>query len=119
MDVLNQHPARSNREDVLEPEADGFRNHKADKSAASTEALPVDKAQLLTLTAPEMTTLVGGLRVLGANADGSQHGVFTDQVGALTNGFFANLLHMNTVWTAKDIDAELFEGKDRKSGQPN
>ena len=103
---------------VLEPEADGFRNYKAGKSAASTEALLVDKAQLLTLTAPEMTALVGGLRVLGANADGSQHGVFTDRVGALTNDFFVNLLNMNTVWTPVGADAELFEGKDRKSGQP-
>ena len=102
---------------VLEPEADGFRNYKAGKSAASTEALLVDKAQLLTLTAPEMTALVGGLRVLGANADGSQHGVFTDRVGALTNAFFVNLLNMNTVWTPVDAEAEVFEGKDRKSGQ--
>ncbi len=102
---------------VLEPEADGFRNYKAGKSAASTEALLVDKAQLLTLTAPEMTALVGGLRVLGANADGSQHGVFTDRVGALTNAFFVNLLNMNTVWTPVDAEAEVFEGKDRQSGQ--
>ena len=102
---------------VMEPEADGFRNYKAGKSAASTEALLVDKAQLLTLTAPEMTALVGGLRVLGANADGSQHGVFTDKVGALTNDFFVNLLSMNTVWTPQGPDAEIFDGKDRKSGQ--
>lgn len=104
--------------EVLEPEADGFRNYKKGKSAASTEALLVDKAQLLTLTAPEMTALVGGMRVLGANFDGSKHGVFTDKVGVLSNVFFVNLLDMNTVWTAVDADAELFEGKDRKSGQP-
>ncbi|WP_137919753.1 catalase/peroxidase HPI [Hydrogenophaga sp. 2FB] len=103
--------------EVMEPEADGFRNYKKGKSAASTEALLVDKAQLLTLTAPEMTALVGGLRVLGANFDGSPHGVFTDKVGALSNDFFVNLLNMNTVWTAKDAEDELFEGKDRKSGQ--
>ena len=102
---------------VMEPEADGFRNYKAGKSAASTEALLVDKAQLLTLTAPEMTALVGGLRVLGANADGSRHGVLTDKVGALTNEFFVNLLGMGTVWTPVNPDAEIFEGKDRKSGQ--
>ncbi len=102
---------------VMEPEADGFRNYKAGKSAASTEALLVDKAQLLTLTAPEMTALVGGLRVLGANADGSKHGVFTDKAGALTNDFFVNLLSMNTVWTPVNDEAEVFEGKDRKSGQ--
>ncbi|MDR7096923.1 catalase/peroxidase HPI [Hydrogenophaga laconesensis] len=102
---------------VMEPEADGFRNYKAGKSAASTEALLVDKAQLLTLTAPEMTALVGGLRVLGANADGTRHGVFTDKVGALTNDFFVNLLSMGTVWTPVNADAEIFEGKDRKSGQ--
>jgi len=102
---------------VLEPEADGFRNYKKGRSAASTEALLVDKAQLLTLTAPEMTALVGGLRVLGANFDGGQNGVFTDKVGALSNDFFVNLLNMNTVWTPVDAEAELFEGKDRKSGQ--
>ena len=104
--------------DVLEPEADGFRNYKKGKSAASTEALLVDKAQLLTLTAPEMTALVGGMRVLGANFDGGKHGVFTDKTGVLSNAFFVNLLNMNTVWTAVGADAEVFEGKDRKSGQP-
>jgi catalase-peroxidase len=103
--------------EVLEPEADGFRNYKKGKSAASTEALLIDKAQLLTLTAPEMTALVGGLRVLGANFDGSRHGVFTDKVGALSNDFFVNLLNMDTVWTAADTDAEVFEGKDRMSDQ--
>ena len=103
---------------VLEPLADGFRNYKKGRIDATTEALLVDKAQLLTLTAPEMTALVGGLRVLGTNADGSRHGVFTDRVGVLSNDFFVNLLDMGTEWKAIDNDAELFEGKDRKSGQP-
>ncbi|WP_236581734.1 catalase/peroxidase HPI [Hydrogenophaga sp. BPS33] len=114
--------ARQDQTDVdsfepLEPEADGFRNYRNGKSSASTEALLVDKAQLLTLTAPEMTALVGGLRVLGANFDGGGNGVFTDKVGALSNDFFVNLLDMNTVWSTKGGDEELFEGKDRKSGQ--
>ncbi len=103
---------------VLEPLADGFRNYKKGRIDATTEALLVDKAQLLTLTAPEMTALVGGLRMLGTNADGSRHGVFTDQVGVLSNDFFVNLLDMGTEWKAIDSDAEFFEGKDRKSGQP-
>jgi catalase-peroxidase len=103
---------------VMEPLADGFRNYKKGRIDATTEALLVDKAQLLTLTAPEMTALVGGLRVLGTNADGSRHGVFTDRVGALSNDFFVNLLDMGTDWKAVDNEAELFEGKDRKSGQP-
>ncbi|MDU7820994.1 MAG: peroxidase family protein, partial [Klebsiella sp.] len=76
-----------------------------------------DKAQQLTLTAPEMTVLVGGLRVLGANFDGSRHGVFTDRVGVLSNDFFANLLDMGTVWKAADEHAALFIGRDRKSGE--
>ncbi|MNO92768.1 Catalase-peroxidase [compost metagenome] len=77
----------------------------------------VDKAQLLTLTAPELTVLIGGLRVLGANHDGSQHGVFTDKVGELSNDFFINLLDMGTQWKPLDSEAEVFEGKDFKSGQ--
>ncbi|MES2583489.1 MAG: catalase/peroxidase HPI [Pseudomonadota bacterium] len=103
---------------ALEPLADGFRNYKKPgKVSASTEALLIDKAQLLTLTAPELTALVGGLRVLGANADGSsKHGVFTDKVGVLSNAFFVNLLDMGTEWKAVDADAELFEGRDRKTG---
>lgn len=101
----------------LEPAADGFRNYKQCKSNVPTEALLIDKAQLLTLTAPELTVLVGGLRVLGANADGSKHGVFTRNVGVLSNDFFTNLLDMNTTWTAVDNDAETFEGKDRQTGQ--
>ena len=101
---------------TLEPLADGFRNYKNGKIGATTEALLIDRAQLLTLTAPELTALVGGLRVLGANYDGSQHGVFTDQVGVLSNVFFVNLLDMDTEWKAVDDEGELFEGRDRKSG---
>ena len=100
----------------LEPLADGFRNYSKAKSAAATEALLLDKAQLLTLTAPELTALVGGLRVLGANADGGKHGVFTDRVGTLSNDFFVNLLNMGTVWKAVDRESEVFEGRDRKTG---
>ena len=101
---------------ALEPLADGFRNYKKGPMGASTEALLLDKAQLLTLTAPEMTALVGGLRVLGTNADGSGHGVFTDKVGVLSNVFFVNLLDMSTVWKAVDGAGEVFEGQDRKTG---
>ncbi|GAB3494115.1 catalase/peroxidase HPI [Curvibacter fontanus] len=102
---------------VLEPLADGFRNYRSGPIGAPTEALLVDKAQLLGLTAPELTALVGGLRVLGANADGSKHGVFTDKVGALTTDFYVNLLDMGTEWKATDATAEVFEGRDRKSGK--
>ncbi|ANI89350.1 catalase/peroxidase HPI [Arachidicoccus ginsenosidimutans] len=102
----------------LEPFADGFRNYLKAKSTVSTEALLIDKAQLLTLSAPEMTVLVGGLRVLGANYDDSKNGVFTDKVGTLSNDFFVNLLDMNTVWKATDDSKELFEGSDRKTGAP-
>ncbi len=102
---------------LLEPLTDGFRNYSRGKIGASTEALLVDRAQLLTLTAPELTALVGGLRVLGANFDGSQHGVFTDKVGALSNDFFVNLLDMGTQWKALDAEAEVFEGQDRSSGK--
>jgi catalase-peroxidase len=102
---------------VLEPVADGFRNYKKGVIGAPTEALLVDKAQLLGLTAPEMTALVGGLRVLGTNADGSKHGVFTDKVGALSTDFFVNLLDMGTEWKAADAESEVFEGRDRKSGK--
>ncbi|MDS6631716.1 hypothetical protein QYS46_16685 [Klebsiella michiganensis] len=89
---------------------DGFRNYRRVGGGISTETLLIDKAQQLTLTAPEMTVLVGGLRVLGANFDGSRHGVFTDRVGVLSNDFFANLLDMGTVWKAADEHAELFIG---------
>ncbi|MBL0917360.1 MAG: catalase/peroxidase HPI [Hydrogenophaga sp.] len=101
---------------ALEPLADGFRNYKGNVGAP-TEAMLIDKAQLLTLTAPETTALVGGLRVLGANFDGGKHGVFTDKVGALSTDFFVNLLDMATVWTPTDASAEVFEGRDRQSGQ--
>ena len=102
---------------VLEPVADGFRNYQKTRYAVSTEELLVDKAQLLTLTAPEMTVLVGGLRALDANAGGSKHGVFTDRPGALTNDFFVNLLDMGTVWKATSDDKQEFEGRDRDSGE--
>ena len=102
---------------VLEPFADGFRNYQKGPSDVSAEELLVDKAQLLTLTAPEMTVLVGGMRVLGANHDGARHGVFTDRIGQLTTDFFVNLLDMGTVWTATSKAQDLFEGRDRKSGQ--
>jgi catalase-peroxidase len=102
---------------VLEPIADGFRNYIKGKYTLSTEALLVDKAQLLTLTAPEMTVLVGGMRVLKTTFGGSQHGVFTNRPEALTNDFFVNLLDMGTEWKAVSNDAELFEGRDRKTGE--
>ncbi|MFZ4287296.1 catalase/peroxidase HPI [Variovorax sp. HJSM1_2] len=102
--------------EVMEPFADGFRNYKKGPIGASTEALLIDRAQLLTLTAPELTALVGGLRVLGTNADGGKHGVFTDKVGTLSNDFFVNLLDMGTAWKAADAEAEVFEGRDRKTG---
>jgi catalase-peroxidase len=102
---------------VLEPFADGFRNYVKGKYTVSAEALLIDKAQLLTLTAPEMTVLVGGLRVLGANAGGAKHGVFTKKPEALTNDFFVNLLDMGTEWKAVSKDADVFEGRDRKTGK--
>ncbi len=101
---------------VLEPQADGFRNYLKKKFSVPTEALLIDKAQLLTLTAPELTVLVGGLRSLNANYDGSKHGVFTDKPGVLSNDFFVNLLTMDIVWQATDDTKELFEGKDSKTG---
>jgi catalase-peroxidase len=100
---------------VLEPKADGFRNYQKKKYAVSAEELLVDRAQLLTLTAPEMTVLVGGMRVLNANFGQSQHGVFTSRPGTLTNDFFVNLLNMDTEWKAT-ADEEVFEGYDRQSG---
>jgi catalase-peroxidase len=103
---------------VLEPIADGFRNYLKGKYAVSAETLLVDKAQLLTLTAPEMTALVGGLRVLKTNVGGTQHGVFTKRPEALTNDFFVNLLDMGTEWKAVSQDADVFEGRDRKTGEP-
>jgi len=102
---------------ALEPVADGFRNYRSSRVTASTEDLLVDKAQLLTLTAPELTVLVGGLRVLGANYDGSSHGVFTSNPGTLTNDFFVNLLDFGVTWSAVSDAQEVFEAKDRVSGQ--
>ena len=101
---------------VLEPVADGFRNYQKARHAVAPEALMVDRAQLLTLTAPEMTVLVGGLRVLGANTGGSAHGVFTTRPGALTNDYFVNLLDMGTAWQPTSDARELFEGRDRRTG---
>jgi catalase-peroxidase len=101
---------------VLEPVADGFRNFQKARYQVSSEALLLDKAQLLTLTAPEMTVLVGGMRVLGTNVDGSKHGVFTKRTGALTNDFFVNLLDMPTAWKATSEAADLFEARDAGTG---
>ena len=100
---------------ALEPHADGFRNYLAQHHEAAPEAMLVDRAQLLTLTAPEMTVLIGGLRALDANYDGSKHGVFTDRPGQLTNDYFVNLLDMGTTWKATSDDDQLFEGRDRKT----
>nr|WP_282456196.1 catalase/peroxidase HPI [Chitinophaga sedimenti] len=100
----------------LEPVADGFRNYKKTQYTVSTEELLIDKAQLLTLTAPELTVLVGGLRVLEANYDGSKNGVLTTRPGQLTNDFFVNLLDMRTAWKATSEDKELYEGSDRATG---
>jgi catalase-peroxidase len=101
---------------VLEPNADGFRNYMKAKHRVSAEEMLVDKAQLLTLTAPELTVLVGGMRVLNTNFDGSKHGVFTKNPGTLTNDFFVNLLDMSTTWSATADDQQVFEGRDRKTG---
>jgi catalase-peroxidase len=103
---------------VMEPIADGFRNYEKGKYTVPAEKLLIDRAQLLTLTAPEMTVLVGGLRVLGANTGGAKHGVFTKNVGTLSNDFFANLLDMSTAWNPQTTEADLFEGRCRKSGEP-
>ncbi len=101
----------------LEPTADGFRNYLQTKFVVSAEELLVDRAQLLTLTAPEMTVLVGGLRVLNANTGKAQHGVFTDKPETLTNDFFTNLIDMGTTWKATSDDDQVFEGRDRASGE--
>jgi catalase-peroxidase len=101
--------------EVLEPVADGFRNYQKKKYSVSSEELLVDKAQLLGLTAPEMTALIGGMRVLGTNHAGTEHGVFTDRVGTLSNDFFVNLLDMGIEW--KPVDGEVYEGRDRKTGE--
>jgi catalase-peroxidase len=102
---------------VLEPKADGFRNYLKTKFSISAEELLVDRAQLLTLTAPEMTVLIGGMRVLNANYGKSQHGVFTKKPETLTNDFFLNLLDMRTVWNPTSEDKDIFEGRDRKTGE--
>ena len=103
---------------VLEPAADGFRNYQKARYAVTAEELLVDRAQLLTLTAPEMTVLVGGMRVLDTNVGGTRHGVFTARPGSLTNDFFVNLLDMGTTWQAAAEDSGLFEGRDRATGEP-
>jgi catalase-peroxidase len=100
----------------LQPRADGFRNYVRGPQRLSAETMLVDRAQLLTLTAPEMTVLIGGLRVLGVNAGQSAHGVFTDKPGTLSNDFFVNLLDMNTTWMAKAGGEGVYEGRDRSSG---
>ncbi len=101
----------------LEPVADGFRNYLQGRYSVPAEALLIDKAQLLTLTVPEMAVLVGGMRVLGANVGGARHGVFSHRAGTLSNDFFVNLLDMKTEWKASSGDAATFEGRDRKSGE--
>jgi catalase-peroxidase len=103
---------------ALEPVSDGFRNYQKTRSGVAAEALLLDKAQLLTLTAPEMTVLIGGLRVLNANVGQSKHGVFTKKPEALTNDFFKSLLDMSTQWTATSEAKDIYEGRDRKSGEP-
>ena len=102
---------------ALQPFADGFRNYLNGKYSVTAEALLVDRAQLLTLTAPEMTVLVGGMRMLGTNVNGDKHGVFTSKPEALTNDFFVNLLDMGTEWKPVSQDADVFEGRDRKTGK--
>jgi len=103
--------------EVLEPKADGFRNYMKTKYLRSTEEMLVDRAQLLTLSAPEMTVLIGGMRVLNTNFDKSKHGVFTKKPGTLSNDFFVNLLDLNTKWKAVSKDHEIFEGTNRKTGK--
>jgi catalase-peroxidase len=102
---------------VLEPKADGFRNYQRARYAVAAEELLVDRAQLLTLTAPEMTVLIGGMRVLNTNVGQSKHGVFTRRPESLTNDFFVNLLDMGTTWTAVSDAKDVFEGRDRASGE--
>jgi len=102
---------------VLEPAADGFRNYFKPKHATSAEEMLIDKAQLLTLTAPEMTVLIGGMRVLNTNFDKSTHGVFTKHAESLTNDFFVNLLDLSTTWKASTDAKDVFEGSDRKTGK--
>ncbi|MGB4658430.1 MAG: peroxidase family protein, partial [Mobilitalea sp.] len=103
--------------EVLEPKADGFRNYQKTKFSISAEEMLIDRSQLLTLTAPEMTVLLGGMRVLNANFGESQHGVFTKRPEMLTNDFFVNLIDMNTVWKPISEEGDVFEGRDRKTGE--
>jgi catalase-peroxidase len=103
---------------ALEPEADGFRNYLKTRYTVSAEEMLVDRAQLLTLTPPEMTALVGGLRVLNTNFGQAPHGVFTKRPGTLSNDFFVNLLDMSTTWKATSEDKDLYEGSDRSTGEP-
>ncbi len=103
---------------LLEPQADGFRNYNKDeKTKVSAEEKLIDKSQLMGLTAPEMTVLIGGMRVLDTNFDNSKNGVFTKKPGTLTNDYFVNLLDMNTTWKETDSSEQLFEGKDRKTNK--
>jgi len=102
---------------VLEPRADGFRNYHGEGSPFPPAEALVDRASLLTLTVPEMTVLVGGMRALGANAGGTEHGVFTDRPGTLSNDFFVNLLDMSTAWSKSPEKEGLYEGRDRESGE--
>jgi len=102
---------------MMEPQADGFRNWQKKTYSVPAEEMLVDRAQLLTLSAPEMTVLVGGLRVLGANTGGSKHGVFTDRVGQLTNDFFVNLLDMRTAWAPKSGEEGIYGSHDRRTGE--
>jgi catalase-peroxidase len=103
---------------VLEPQADGFRNYLRTGEKQQAEKLLVDRAYMLNLTAPEMTVLVGGMRALGANHGQTKHGVFTDRPGTLTNDFFVNLLDMGTEWKVSESAENVYEGHDRKTGQP-
>jgi catalase-peroxidase len=100
----------------MEPQADGFRNYQKKTYSVPAEEMLIDRAQLLTLSAPEMTVLIGGLRVLGANTGGSKHGVFTDRVGQLTNDFFVNLLDMRNAWAPKSGEEGISGSHDRKTG---
>ena len=103
--------------DLLEPQADGFRNYVKGDYSLSAEEMLVDRANLMKLTAPEMTVLIGGMRVLNTNFDNSNHGIFTKKPGKLTNDFFVNLLDMNTTWKEISKKEDLFEGRDRKTGK--
>jgi len=104
--------------DVLEPVADGFRNYMRSGDPLSPETRLLDRANLLNLTAPEMTVLLGGMRALGANVGGSKHGIFTDRPGTLTNDFFVNLLDISTAWRPSTAQENVYEGRDRATGEP-